>query len=153
MCPHFKVKPPAHPLLDDSFFNTFYIKCVRTITHDVLTFDNPYIICTDCYNPSAYNRVMTHYTHSFQYGNVPNRKCAHCKRFSCSETQPLFECTACIKAYFKYIQLVHKANEEHIYRRLIGISIESISLEVDYAVIETRVDPNDPEVLDEMFSD
>lgn len=153
MCPHLKVKPPAHPLLDNSFFNTFYIKCVKVITHDVLTSDSPYIICTNCYNPAIYNRVVTHYTHSFQYGNVPNRKCANCKEFSCNETQPLFECRTCIIAYFQFIQKVYKVNEEQAYRRLIGISVESNTLDVEYAVIETRVNPNDPEILDEMFSD
>lgn len=103
MCPHLKVKAPAHPFQDDSLFNSFYVRCVKVMIHDVLTHDTPYIICTKCYNPAIYTRVVTHFTHSFQYGNVPNRRCASCKEFSCSETQTLFECSTCIRAYFQLI--------------------------------------------------
>jgi len=71
MCPLSKFEQPAHPLLDHSLFNSLNVKCVVIMTHDVLTANSPYLICTECYNPAIYNRVLTQYSHTFQYGNVP----------------------------------------------------------------------------------
>lgn len=118
------------------------------MTHDVLTANSPHLICTDCYNPATYNRVLTQYSHTFQYGNVPTNQCANCGS-NCHEIRPLLECTKCFKAYSQFVDMIVKKGEERTYRQTIGLSVNSITLKIDYGVAEITVDPNDPEILEE----
>lgn len=151
MCPLLKTKTPTHPLLEDSFFNSLYVKCVSIMTHDVLNSNNTYIICTDCYKPEVYNRVLTRYSHTFQYGTVPPEECKLCRKL-CRESRPLQECAKCLRAYHIFIEKVTRANQKDTYKRLVGLSVNSGTLDLEYGIVERRSDPNDLETLAEALS-
>lgn len=151
MCPPSKPKRATHPLLDSSVFNSLHVDCVIIMTHDVLSANSPHLICTDCYNPAIYNRVLTQYSHTFQYGNVPTNKCANCGK-NCYERRSFFECIKCVKAYNQLVQMITKKGEENTYRQIVGLSVNSATLRIDYGVAEIRINPNDPEVLEERLT-
>lgn len=150
MCPRLKYKSRQHPLLNHSFYNSQNITCVTILTHDVLSAESPYIICTECYNPTAYNKVLTLYTHTFQYGTVPVQKCALCNKVF-HDGRPLIRCPQCIKAYYTFQGLI-KPEEEATYDQLVGLSVNVKTLKVEYGVSEIRIDPNDPEILEEIIT-
>lgn len=151
MCPPLKPKTPVHPFINDSFYNGLYVKCVTIMTHDILSSNRPRIICTNCYNPVTYNRVLTRFSHTFQYGAVPTEKCRLCRK-PCCESRPLHECTRCVRAYYVFRRKIARANQEDAFRRVIGLSVNSINLDIEYGLAEGRSDPNDREVLAESLS-
>jgi len=55
----------------------------------------------------------------------------------------------CYKAYNQFIEMITEKGTEDIYRQKIGLSVNSITLEIEYGVAEITVDPNDPEVVEE----
>lgn len=149
MCPHPKAKPSTHPLIDESFFNSTHISCKIDITHDVLSTDKSYVICSKCYLPPIHNRVITTYTHAFQYGNVPIKNCSICSKTCCIKQQPLIECTKCLRAYCRLLREIYKDNNMHAYRQLVGLSINSITFKMEYGVTEGRNDPNNLDHIEE----
>jgi len=44
--------------------------------------------------------------------------------------------------------MIVEKGKESTYRQTIGLSVNSITLEIDYGVAEITVDPNDPEILE-----
>lgn len=151
MCPPLKPKAPMHPLLDNSLYNSLYVKCVTIMTHDVLSSNRSYIICTNCYNPVTYNRVLTRFSHVFQYGAVPTERCKLCHK-PCCESRPLYECTRCVWAYHRFKHKIARANREDTFRRLVGLSVNSTNLDVEYGIAERRNDIDDRETLAESLS-
>jgi len=45
--------------------------------------------------------------------------------------------------------MIVEKGRESIYRQTIGLSVNSITLGIDYGVAEITIDPNDPELLEE----
>lgn len=144
MCPPYKPKFTIHPILRDSFHNSLLVKCIIITSHDILYSSVPYIICSACYKPKACNRILTRYTHTFQYGNVPIQRCHTCGK-PCCTSRPIVECQECLRAYYQFISIARK--NESTFERLIGISINPITLAVEYGLRETRTEPIDPNEL------
>jgi len=48
--------------------------------------------------------------------------------------------------------MIIKMGEENTYRQTIDLSVNSTTLRIDYGVAEIRIDPNDPEVLEERLT-
>jgi len=57
----------------------------------------------------------------------------------------------CVKAYYQFTSCIKK-EEEDTYKQLVGLSVDSSTLKIEYGVAEIRTDPNDPEVLEEIIS-
>jgi len=48
--------------------------------------------------------------------------------------------------------MITKKGEENTYRQIVSLSVNSATLRIDYGVAEIRINPNDPEVLEERLT-
>lgn len=120
------------------------------LSHDVLAADSPHLICSTCYNPPSYTKVLTEYSHTFRYGAIPSPTCANCSD-TLYQSRPMAECPLCTRAYYRFIKLI-TYKEEATYRQLVGLAVNVKTLEIVYGKAEIRSDPNNLEALEESIS-